>query len=220
MASLRSSSSSSSGDDGAAGTSKDKDLAEQILEKQRREYMLLSKLAETERKMQTLRNQANMDISAFEEKCLARGSLQRHKVDPVVLLELAGLQQRSAEKSKEIEKLQGEVQTTMFDPRSINGQKLLKRCRHLLDENQELAKQLGEELLQDCKILVLAEEAKHKELKNTLAKLSERAEVVDAENEKMQEKIAALGRQCRERRTECDELIEQIDNAKRVKTAA
>merc|ERR1711918_301348 len=93
----------------------------------------------------------------------------------------------------------------------INGQKLLRRCRELLDENGELATQLGEELLQDMKVLILMERKRGSHLRAAHKAAEDRAAHVDTANEQMQQKIADLGRQCRDSRIECDKIREELE---------
>merc|ERR1712232_561061 len=84
------------------------------------------------------------------------------------------------------------------------GQKLLKKCAHLLEENSELGRQLGEERMQILRVQMTAERKKRVQLRQRIAEFDQHAEQVDAENERMQKKIAELGQSLKDTRAEID----------------
>mmetsp|Transcript_58983 Transcript_58983/g.132744 ORF Transcript_58983/g.132744 Transcript_58983/m.132744 type:complete len:231 (-) Transcript_58983:115-807(-) len=178
------------------------DLTEHIMEYQRREYALLSKMAQREREMRRLRQQAAEAVHSFEDT--QKDSLRGAYVDATVNIEIAMLRQRLRDKDQEIARLKEESHNAQFQPNSIQGQKLMQKCAHLLEENSELARQLGEERMQVLRIALTAERKKRAQLKQRIAEFDRHAEQVDAENERMQRKITELGQQLKDHRAEID----------------
>lgn len=186
------------------------DLTEKIMEYQRREYVLLSKMAQREREMRKLRQQAAEAVHAFEDT--QKDSLRGAHIDPAVNIEIAMLRQRLRQKDQEITRLKEETHNAQFVPNSIQGQKLLRKCAHLLEENAELGRQLGEEQMQVLRIQLTAERRKRAQLKQRIAEFDQQAEQVDAENEQMQKKITDLGKNLKDTRGEIDRHRKEIED--------
>eukprot|EP00414_Alexandrium_minutum_P003670 CAMPEP_0113820198 /NCGR_PEP_ID=MMETSP0328-20130328/1120_1 /TAXON_ID=39455 /ORGANISM="Alexandrium minutum" /LENGTH=223 /DNA_ID=CAMNT_0000788133 /DNA_START=12 /DNA_END=683 /DNA_ORIENTATION=- /assembly_acc=CAM_ASM_000350 len=179
------------------------------MEYQRREYALLSKVAQREREMRRLRQQAGEAVHSFEDT--QKDSLRGAYVDATVNIDIAMLRQRLKEKDQEIARLKEESHNAQFQPSSLQGQKLLRKCTHLLEENSELARQLGEERMQVLRIQMTAERKKRAQLKQRIAEFDRHAEQVDAENERMQKKIAELGQNLKDTRAEIDRNKKDIE---------
>ena len=113
-----------------------------------REHVYLSKIAEQERQIQKYKNIANDIQSRFEEG-FEKTSLRLAMVDPTVNMEILRLRQRLKAKDDEIGDLKREIASTSFKPTSIAGQKLMRKCRTLLEENQSLGRQISEGPIQD-----------------------------------------------------------------------
>lgn len=188
------------------------DPTEQIMEYQRREYILLSRMAQRQRGMRKLQLEANEAVEAFSET--QKDSLRGASVDPVINIELAMLRQQIREKDQEIAKLKEETHSAQFQPNSIQGQKLLQKCSHLLDENAEFGRQLGEERMQVLRIQLTAERQRRLQLRQRIAEYDRHAEQVDGENERMQKKIAELGQSLKAVRGEIDHIKKDIDEFK------
>merc|ERR1719356_520705 len=187
----------------------DQDLTDRIMEYQRREYALLSQTARREREMRSHRRRAGEAALAFEDT--RKDSLQNAYVDPAVNIEIAMLRQRLKEKDSEISRLKEEAHNATFHPHSIQGKKLLNKCEHLLEENAELGRQLGEERMQTLRIRLAVERRKRVQLRQRIAEFDQHAELIDAENEKMQNKIADLGQCLKEARLEIDRMKNDIN---------
>ncbi|CAE8640589.1 unnamed protein product [Polarella glacialis] len=99
-----------------------------------------------------------------------------------------------------------------FQPNSIQGKKLLDKCSHLLEENSEIARHLGEERMQVMRIQLTAERTKRVQLRQRIAEFDRHAEQIDAENERMQKKIADLGSSLKETRAEIDRNKKDIED--------
>ena len=63
---------------------------------------------------------------------------------------------------------------------------MLQKCSHLLDENAEFGRQLGEERMQVLRIQLTAERQRRLQLRQRIAEYDRHAEQVDGENERMQ----------------------------------
>merc|ERR1712187_701463 len=128
------------------------------------------------------------------------------------------------EKDQEIASLKEESSNAQFQPNSIQGRKLQDKCKHLLEENSELGRQLGEERVQMLRIQLTVERQKRLQLRQRIAEFDRHAEQVDAENERMQRKIAELGQQLKDTRAEIDRHKKDIEefrsNTKRKKDPA
>eukprot|EP00397_Hematodinium_sp_SG-2012_P064082 GEMP01089824.1.p1 GENE.GEMP01089824.1~~GEMP01089824.1.p1 ORF type:complete len:192 (+),score=50.26 GEMP01089824.1:44-619(+) len=150
-----------------------------------REYCYLAKLSELDRCLLREKQIASEIQAAFEDST-SKTSLRQGLVDPVVNMEILLLRQKLREKEQKIESLQDEINSSSFDPKSISGQKLMKKCRALLEENQDLGRQLAEEKFQDLTVLLKAEKKKCEQLKEKLKESTEFCSVLDDENEKLQ----------------------------------
>mmetsp|Transcript_13848 Transcript_13848/g.24117 ORF Transcript_13848/g.24117 Transcript_13848/m.24117 type:complete len:219 (+) Transcript_13848:3-659(+) len=182
------------------------------MEFQRREYLLLSMMAQREREMRKLRQQANEAVNSFEDT--RKDSLRDALVDPTVNIEIAMLRQRLREKDQEIERLKEETSKSSFQPQSIQGQKLLRKCIHLEEENSELGRQLGEEWMQKLRIQMAVERKKRQQLQQRSAEFDSHCEQIDSENEKMQKRIADLGAQLRDTKADIEKVKKEVEELK------
>lgn len=196
----------------AAGEEAGQDSTEKIMEYQRREYALLSQLARRDREMQELQRHAGEAAHAYLDT--RKDSLNNAYVDPAVNVEIAMLRQRLKEKDVELDRLKDESTHATFQPHSIQGQKLLRKCTHLLEENAELGRQLGEERMQSLRIKIALERRKRAQLRARISDFDQSAEQIDAENERMQKRIADLGKCLKEARTDIDVTKKMIDDFK------
>jgi len=186
------------------------DQTERIMEYQRREYAMLSKIAQREREMRKMSQESAEAFHSFDDN--RKDSLRGGYVDPAVNIEIGLLRQRLREKDQEIAKLREEAQSAQFQPNSIQGKKLLDKCSHLLEENAEIARQLGEEKMQVIRIQLTAERRKRIQLRQRVEQFDKHAEQVDAENERMQKKIADLGQTLKETKAEVDKCKKDIED--------
>jgi len=169
-------------------------------------------MAQRQREMRKLRLQAAEAVNAFEDT--QKDSLRGACVEPVINIEVAMLRQRLQEKDQEISRLKEEAHVAQFQPGSIQGQKLLRKCAHLLDENSELGRQLGEEKMQVLRIQMTAERKRRVQLRQRIVEFDRHAEQVDAENERMQKKIAELGQTLKVTRAQIDQHRKDIEDFK------
>merc|ERR1719321_666447 len=124
-----------------------------------------------------------------EEKSLT-GSF----ADPVINLEIRALRQTIADRDREIEDLREELRAATFDPNAMTGLKLMKKCKKLLDENQELGKQLAEDTELGTSAKIAAEKAQQEKTAEELREAQEFNQILDEENDKLQTQIAELTR--------------------------
>lgn len=188
------------------------DITERIMEFQRREYAMLSRLAQREREMTKLGQECAEAFYAFDDN--RKDSLRGGYVDPAVNIEITLLRQRLREKDQEISQVREELQNAQFQPNSIQGKKLLDKCQHLMEENAEIARQLSEEKMQVLRIQLAAERRKRLQLRQRSAFLDRYAEQADQENEKMEKKITDLGQSLKETRAEIEKHKKEMEEGK------
>ncbi|CAD7967034.1 unnamed protein product [Amoebophrya sp. A120] len=149
-----------------------------------REHAYLAKLAEKEREIQKYKQIANDVQNRFEDN-FEKTSLRFAMVDPAVNMEILRLRQKIRSQDEEIDALKMELKATQFKPTSISGQKLMKKCRALLEENQSLGRQISEGPIQDLLVALGSERQTVKQLKEKL-KQSETARLeLDNECERL-----------------------------------
>jgi len=175
-----------------------------------REHCYLAKLVEQERLMLKEREIAAEAITAFDDR-RERASLRQGLVDPAVNMEIMLLRQKLREKEQKIEVLQDEVNSTTFDPKSVSGQKIMKKTRQLLEENQDLGRQLAEEKFQDLTVLIKTEKKRGEQLKEKLRESQAFCAVLDEENEKLQSAVVQAGKKILAQAAEINELRKLID---------
>ena len=134
-------------------------------------------------------------------------------MDPVINLEIRALRQKIAERDEEAERLKEEVAAATFDPKAMAGLKLMRKCKKLLEENNELGKQLAEDAVLGVKAQLAAETEAHKKTKEELQEAQEFNTILDEENEKLQTQMQELSKKLAEMRKE------QEQSRKRQKTA-
>eukprot|EP00439_Symbiodinium_sp_Y106_P016491 s2356_g2.t1 len=191
------------------------DITERIMEFQRREYAMLSRLAQREREMTKLGQECAEAFYAFDDN--RKDSLRGGYVDPAVNIEITLLRQRLREKDQEISQVREELQNAQFQPNSIQGKKLLDKCQHLMEENAEIARQLSEEKMQVLRIQLAAERRKRLQLRQRSAFLDRYAEQADQENERMEKKITDLGQSLKETRAEIEKQKKEMEEGKSAK---
>ena len=176
---------------------------DKLLAAQRREYIFLAKTIQQEREMERLRSQLG------DARVPAGESLAGTLADPTVNMEIKFLREKLLTDERRIAQLDEELQSR-FDVKSSAGQKLVKKCRHLLEENQELGRQLAQDRTQDFQVLLDEEKAKTAKVKDRLRKQLEFNKVLDTENEKMQQTVTVLVKTLRETSGERDDLVAQL----------
>merc|ERR1712196_112087 len=104
-----------------------------------------------------------------------------------------GLRDKLLARDRQILELQEELQSMLFDPKALQGKKLMKKMRDLLEENADLGKQLAEGGgAQELKVQLEAERTKSQTLKETLLESYEFNRVLDEENEQLQATFAGV----------------------------
>mmetsp|Transcript_57803 Transcript_57803/g.124338 ORF Transcript_57803/g.124338 Transcript_57803/m.124338 type:complete len:353 (+) Transcript_57803:28-1086(+) len=156
---------------------------------QKREYLYLAKLVQQEKNVERFKSLA-ADIK--HNRTGPGASLRGALVDPVVNMEIKMLRERLLDKERRISELQEQVDALMFNAKDTTGQRMVKKLKDLQLENQELAKQLSEDRLQDVLILVRAEKKRGEELQGKMKDMEEVCGVLDAENERLMKSVAHL----------------------------
>jgi hypothetical protein len=112
--------------------------------------------------------------------------------DPVINMEICALRQIIADKDQEIEKLREELAAATFDPNAMAGLKLMKKMKKILEENQDLGKQLVEDKALGAAAALAKEKELHAATQEELRESTEFSSILDEENEKLQVQIQEL----------------------------
>ncbi|CAD7952958.1 unnamed protein product [Amoebophrya sp. A25] len=156
-----------------------------------REHVYLAKLAEKDREIGKYKQVAN-DVQTRFEDAFEKTSLRFAMVDPAVNMEVLRLRQKLKAQDDEIDSLKQELKATQFKPTSISGQKLMKKCRALLEENQSLGRQISEGPIQDLLIALGNERRTVRQLNEKLQDAQAQCQHLDEENEKLSLQVTQL----------------------------
>eukprot|EP00392_Amoebophrya_sp_AT5.2_P004039 g4044.t1 len=156
-----------------------------------REHAYLAKLAEKDREILQYKAISN-DIQQRFEDAFEKTSLRFAMVDPTVNMEILRLRQKIKAQDEQIDGLKTELLATQFRPTSVSGQKLMKKCRVLLEENQSLGRQISEGPIQDLLVALGHERQQVKQLSERLKKAEKNEQILDEENEKLSAQVESL----------------------------
>lgn len=123
----------------------DKAAAEKLTLQQqeatRRENVLMMRLATKEQEMQELLAQIQ---ELKQAQTPSAQQLQTMLIDPAVNLLFEKMKSELLETKDRLEQAQNDLSAWKFTPDSVTGKKLMAKCRTLIQENQELGKQLSQ----------------------------------------------------------------------------
>lgn len=114
------------------------------------------------------------------------------QVDPVVNMEILRLRQKLAEKDDQLNAYKVDIASTRFNPTSVSGQKLMHKCRELLEENRSLGRQINEGPIRDLLIAWGLEKGRNDDLQTKLNQRDGFVKLLDDENEKLQVALETL----------------------------
>lgn len=130
---------------GGGGGGKEKTAEERLQlqqqESTRRENVLMMRLATKEQEMQDLLNQLQ---ELKQAQTPSAQQLQTMLIDPAVNLLFEKMKTELTETKDRLEQAQNDLSAWKFTPDSVTGKKLMAKCRTLIQENQELGKQLSQ----------------------------------------------------------------------------
>ncbi|KAF8819976.1 hypothetical protein IE077_000593 [Cardiosporidium cionae] len=179
------------------------------LKSKHREFALLSYISALERELEKTRFLVKdwRDNHEIEDN-----QLRTVIVDPTINLEIKELRQRLFEKDILLKKSKEDLNAQNFNPQSVVGQRLVKKCKTLLDENDELGKTISESRLQPLSIFISNLKKYIHALKVEMTQLRELNFDMDADNDALTSQLSEMTRKYTEMRTERDGLLKQLVN--------
>ncbi|KAM4625116.1 pre-mRNA-splicing regulator WTAP-like isoform 1-T2 [Polymixia lowei] len=172
-------------------------LKQQQQEAARRENILVMRLATKEQEMQECSTQIQY-LKQAQQPSLAQ--LRSSMVDPAVNLFFLKMRRELDETKDKLEQAQNELSAWKFTPDSQTGKKLMAKCRMLIQENQELGRQLTQGRIAQLEAELALQKKYSGELKSSQDELNDFIIQLDEEVEGMQSTILVLQQQLKEAR--------------------
>lgn len=178
-----------------SGDAVDEKLQLQQQESTRRENVLMMRLATKEQEMQELLTQVQ---ELKQAQTPSATQLQTMLIDPAVNLLFEKMKTELTETKERLEQAQNDLSAWKFTPDSVTGKKLMGKCRTLIQENQELGKQLSQGRIAQLEAELSLQKKYSEELKGSQDEMNEFVIQLDEEVEGMQATICALQQQLKE----------------------
>ena len=157
-------------------------FSSQVAELRRREAALVLRLSSREQEL----HEAHATIAELRAAALPRrGAGRSALLDPAVNHAYQRLKRSAQEADERLAQARQELEAVKFDAQSITGKQLMARVRVLLQENDELARTLGEARVQKLEAELAEAKEFSAELEQNLKESSEYFPL-DAEVESMQ----------------------------------
>ncbi|XP_010900432.2 pre-mRNA-splicing regulator WTAP isoform X2 [Esox lucius] len=172
-------------------------LKQQQQEASRRENILVMRLATKEQEMQECTTQIQYLKQAQQPSA---AQLRSSMVDPAINLFFLKMKGELEQTKDKLEQAQNELSAWKFTPDSQTGKKLMAKCRMLIQENQELGRQLSQGRIAQLEAELALQKKYSEELKSSQDELNDFIIQLDEEVEGMQSTILVLQQQLRETR--------------------
>ncbi|XP_075453210.1 pre-mRNA-splicing regulator WTAP [Ascaphus truei] len=172
-------------------------LKQQQQESARRENILVMRLATKEQEMQECTNQIQ-HLKQVQQPSVAQ--LRTTMVDPAINLFFHKMKGELEQTKDKLEQAQNELSAWKFTPDSQTGKKLMAKCRMLIQENQELGRQLSQGRIAQLEAELALQKKYSEELKSSQDELNDFIIQLDEEVEGMQSTILVLQQQLKESR--------------------
>ncbi|KAG5846422.1 hypothetical protein ANANG_G00114800 [Anguilla anguilla] len=172
-------------------------LKQQQQESARRENILVMRLATKEQEMQECTTQIQY-LKQVQQPSAAQ--LRSSMVDPAINLFFLKMKSELEQTKDKLEQAQNELSAWKFTPDSQTGKKLMAKCRMLIQENQELGRQLSQGRIAQLEAELALQKKYSEELKSSQDELNDFIIQLDEEVEGMQSTILVLQQQLRESR--------------------
>ncbi|XP_068088131.1 pre-mRNA-splicing regulator WTAP [Hyperolius riggenbachi] len=185
-------------------------LKQQQQESARRENILVMRLATKEQEMQECTNQIQ-HLKQVQQPSVAQ--LRTTMVDPAINLFFLKMKAELEQTKDKLEQAQNELSAWKFTPDSQTGKKLMAKCRMLIQENQELGRQLSQGRIAQLEAELALQKKYSEELKSSQDELNDFIIQLDEEVEGMQSTILVLQQQLKESRQQVSQLQQQPQNS-------
>jgi len=181
-----------------SGESSNEKLKLQQQEATRRENVLLMRLATKEQEMQELLSQIQ---ELKQTQAPSTSQLQSMLIDPAVNLLFEKMKTELTETKDRLDQAQNDLSAWKFTPDSVTGKKLMAKCRMLIQENQDLGKQLSQGRIAQLEAELALQRKYSEELKGSQDEMNEFVIQLDEEVEGMQATICALQEELKSTKT-------------------
>ncbi|XP_067240090.1 pre-mRNA-splicing regulator WTAP [Chanodichthys erythropterus] len=178
-------------------------LKQQQQESARRENILVMRLATKEQEMQECTTQIQY-LKQVQQPSAAQ--LRSSMVDPAINLFFLKMKAELEQTKDKLEQAQNELSAWKFTPDSQTGKKLMAKCRMLIQENQELGRQLSQGRIAQLEAELALQKKYSEELKSSQDELNDFIIQLDEEVEGMQSTILVLQQQLRETRQQLSQM--------------
>ncbi|XP_028996909.1 pre-mRNA-splicing regulator WTAP [Betta splendens] len=172
-------------------------LKQQQQESARRENILVMRLATKEQEMQECTTQIQY-LKQVQQPSAAQ--LRSSMVDPAINLFFLKMKTELEQTKDKLEQAQNELSAWKFTPDSQTGKKLMAKCRMLIQENQELGRQLSQGRIAQLEAELALQKKYSEELKSSQDELNDFIIQLDEEVEGMQSTILVLQQQLKDTR--------------------
>ncbi|KAG7508922.1 pre-mRNA-splicing regulator WTAP [Solea senegalensis] len=172
-------------------------LKQQQQESARRENILVMRLATKEQEMQECTTQIQY-LKQVQQPSAAQ--LRSSMVDPAINLFFLKMKAELEQTKDKLEQAQNELSAWKFTPDSQTGKKLMAKCRMLIQENQELGRQLSQGRIAQLEAELALQKKYSEELKSSQDELNDFIIQLDEEVEGMQSTILVLQQQLKDTR--------------------
>lgn len=185
-------------------------LKQQQQESARRENILVMRLATKEQEMQECTTQIQY-LKQVRQPSPAQ--LRSTMVDPAINLFFLKMKSELEQTKDKLEQAQNELSAWKFTPDSQTGKKLMAKCRMLIQENQELGRQLSQGRIAQLEAELALQKKYSEELKSSQDELNDFIIQLDEEVEGMQSTILVLQQQLKEARQQLSQCQQQQSQA-------
>ncbi|XP_056620245.1 pre-mRNA-splicing regulator WTAP [Triplophysa dalaica] len=178
-------------------------LKQQQQESARRENILVMRLATKEQEMQECTTQIQY-LKQVQQPNAAQ--LRSSMVDPAINLFFHKMKAELEQTKDKLEQAQNELSAWKFTPDSQTGKKLMAKCRMLIQENQELGRQLSQGRIAQLEAELALQKKYSEELKSSQDELNDFIIQLDEEVEGMQSTILVLQQQLKETKHQMSQM--------------
>ncbi|XP_053345123.1 pre-mRNA-splicing regulator WTAP isoform X1 [Clarias gariepinus] len=182
-------------------------LKQQQQESARRENILVMRLATKEQEMQECTTQIQY-LKQVQQPSVAQ--LRSSMVDPAINLFFLKMKAELEQTKDKLEQAQNELSAWKFTPDSQTGKKLMAKCRMLIQENQELGRQLSQGRIAQLEAELALQKKYSEELKSSQDELNDFIIQLDEEVEGMQSTILVLQQQLRETKQQLSQQAQAL----------
>lgn len=183
-------------------------LESQNQDSTRRENILIMRLASKEQEAQDMLNQIQELKRALAP---STSNLRTTLLDPCVNLLFQKMQSQIKELQGKLEKAEEELNAWSFTPDSVTGKKLMGKCRMLIDENEELGRQLSQGRVAQLQAELALQKSANEEMQKNVEEMTNFVLQLDEEVEGMQATILQLQHQLKSSQEKMKQAGEKLE---------